>query len=80
MTIYGAPRLTDDVDLLVPAADIENAKRVVATVGFDVPARPMQFGADTPNPRTVHRASKLDEEGELLSLDLLVVAGPLEAV
>lgn len=37
------------------------------------------FGRGTPHERTVHRVSKLDE-GELLTLDLIVVAGALEEV
>ncbi len=79
VTIHGAPRLTDDLDLLVPAASIDDAKQVAAKVGFDVPAAPMVFGRGTPHARTVHRVSKLDE-GELLTLDLIVVAGVLEEV
>jgi hypothetical protein len=79
VTIHGAPRLTDDLDLLVPATSIEAAKQIAARVGFDVPAAPMVFGGGTPHARTVHRVSKLDE-GELLTLDLIVVAGALEEV
>jgi hypothetical protein len=48
-------------------------------VGFDIPAAPMTFGRGTAQPRTVHRISKLDE-GELLTLDLIVVSGALEEV
>lgn len=79
VTIHGAPRLTDDLDLLVPGAEIDAAKRIAATVGFDLPTAPMTFGAGTPDPRTVHRVSKLDED-ELLTLDLIVVSGQLEEV
>lgn len=79
VTIHGAPRLTDDLDLLVPATSIAATKQVAATVGFDVPAAPMVFSRGTPRERTVHRVSKLDE-GELLTLDLIVVAGAFEAV
>lgn len=79
VTIHGAPRLTDDLDLLVPATSIDAAKRVAAGVGFDIPAAPMVFGRGTTHARTVHRVSKLDE-GELLTLDLIVVAGALEEV
>lgn len=79
VTIHGAPRLTDDLDLLVLAADVPAAKRVAATVGFDVPAAPMIFGRGTPTERTVHRVSKLDD-GELLTLDLIVATGHLDEV
>jgi hypothetical protein len=80
VTIHGAPRLTDDLDLLVPAAELDAAKRVAATLGFDVPARSMVFGRGTPSERTVHRVSKLDD-GQLLTLDLIVASGTaLDAV
>ena len=79
VTIYGAPRLTDDLDLLVPAAAVARVKSIAATVGFDVPAAPMIFAAGTPRARTIHRVSKLDGP-ELLTLDLVVVDGPLEDV
>ena len=79
VTIHGAPRLTDDLDLLVPADEVNAAKLAAAAVGFDVPALPMVFGSGTPTERTVHRVSKLDE-GELLTLDLILVAGFLEPV
>lgn len=79
VTIHGAPRLTKDLDLLVPATSIDAAKQTAAKVGFDIPAAPMTFGRGTAQARTVHRVSKLDE-GELLTLDLIVVAGALEEV
>lgn len=79
VTIHGAPRLTIDLDLLVPATSIDAAKQAAARVGFDIPAAPMVFGRGTAHARTVHRISKLDE-GELLTLDLIVVAGALEEV
>ncbi len=79
VTIHGAPRLTKDLDLLVPATSIDAAKQTAAGVGFDIPAAPLTFGRGTAQVRTVHRISKLDE-GDLLTLDLIVVAGALEEV
>jgi hypothetical protein len=79
VTIHGAPRLTDDLDLLVPAASVDAAKQAAARIGFDIPAAPMIFGRGTAFARTVHRVSKLDD-GELLTLDLIAADGALEAV
>jgi hypothetical protein len=79
VTIHGAPRLTVDLDLLVPATSIDAAKHAAASVGFDIPAAPMIFGRGTAHARTVHRVSKLDT-GELLTLDLIVADGALESV
>lgn len=79
VTIYGAPRLTDDLDLLVRAVDLAATKRVAASVGFDVPAAPMLFAAETARARTIHRISKLDG-ADLLTLDLVIAEGVLEDV
>ena len=79
VTIYGAPRLTDDLDLLIQPADVSTTKQVAASVGFDVPAAPMIFSAGTPRARTIHRVSKLDGTG-LLTLDLILVDGQLADV
>ena len=68
VTIHGAPRLTHDLDLLVPATSIDAAKQA-----------PMVFGRGTAHARTVHRVSKLDD-GDLLTLDLIIVTGALEEV
>jgi hypothetical protein len=76
LAIHGHPRATMDIDLLIEPAQAAPALAVVRPLGFDIPARPMTFGLQTPAPRQVQRVSKLDPaSGALLSLDLLIV-GP----
>lgn len=72
VTIHGAPRFTKDIDLLVPDEALAEAVRVARTCGFDLPAAPMVFGADSPNERHIQRITKT-EERDLLTLDLILV-------
>lgn len=72
VAIHGAPRATQDIDLLVLPATALRAREVVRTLGFDVPARKMTFGLAAGTPRTMERISKLDEQdGAMLPLDLI---------
>jgi hypothetical protein len=70
---HGFVRATRDIDVLVVNAQLADAMRIARDLGFDVPARA--------TPREVQRVSKLDPStGELLTLDLLVVAPDIEDV
>ncbi len=81
LAMHGYPRATMDIDVLVPASQLAEAMRIVRSLGFDVPARKMTFGLQAGTPREVQRISKLDPTtGELLPVDLLVVAPDLEEV
>ena len=71
VTIYGAPRATKDIDLLVQREDLPRILEVVRSLGYQFPALPMVFGEGTPHERHVQRVSKLDGAHHLL-LDLLV--------
>jgi hypothetical protein len=78
---HGVVRATDDIDVLVSPAQLADAIRVARSVGFDVPARKMTFGLKAGVPRDIQRVSKIDSaNGNLLTLDLLVVAPDLEEV
>ncbi len=72
--IHGHPRATVDIDLLVPAGQIESIKETIRPLGFTVPAFPMTFDPGTPAECRVHRVSKVVGE-ETITLDLLVL-GP----
>jgi hypothetical protein len=79
--LHGLPRMTMDIDVLLPASELDAAMRIAKQLGFDVPARKMTFGLATGAPREVQRLGKIDPAtGELLSLDLLIVAPDLEGV
>ena len=74
VAIWGAPRATNDIDLLVQSGDVERAKGTARRCGFTLSAEPMDFT----DGMTVHRVSKISE-GHLLMLDLLVVNQNLQA-
>jgi hypothetical protein len=79
--ILGHPRATADIDLLIQPDVTDRAAMVAKGCGFDIPGRKMAFGLRTKTPREVRRVSKLDPEtGELMSLDLMVVAHEFVAV
>jgi hypothetical protein len=81
LAVHGHPRATKDIDVLVPAGEVERAVAVAKTVGFDVPGPRLKFGLATASVREVQRHSKIDPStGELLMLDLLVVNAELEQV
>lgn len=81
VAIYGHPRFTSDIDFLVRPEDLDAARVTARSVGFDVPARKTVFGLAAGKPHEMQRVSKLDDAtGEMLSLDLLLVAPVLEPV
>jgi hypothetical protein len=72
--IHGHPRATEDIDILVDAADLVRALAAAKRVGFDIPARKMIFGLREGKKREVQRVSKLDPQtGDLMPLDFLLV-------
>jgi hypothetical protein len=72
--LHGHPRATDDIDLLIDAAELQRALIAAKRVGFDIPARKMVFGLRSGKHREVQRVSKLDpESGDLMPLDFLLV-------
>lgn len=78
VAVHAHPRATLDIDLLLPAAEIEDAREVAARLGYSIDA-----GRLVVRDRVVemYRLSKPDPEtGDLLSLDLLVVTPPLADV
>jgi len=77
LAVHGLPRFTRDIDMLVLPEDIQSIRLLVHSLGFRLEAAPMTFGARTGFPRTVHRVSKVLEDGELLTLDLLEVTSSL---
>jgi hypothetical protein len=78
--ILGYPRATIDIDLLIAPEDVDRAKAAVGRAGFDVPARKMIFGLRAGKRREVLRISKLDADGAMLTLDLLLAGEELVEV
>jgi hypothetical protein len=75
LAIHGAPRATQDIDLLLRPEDIERLRAVARACGFTLESFPMDFASGL----TIQRFTKLIE-GQPLMLDVLFVAGPLETV
>lgn len=72
VAVWGAPRATKDIDLLVRPEEIQLAKEVAATCGFTLPAKPMTFH----DGMELHRITKV-RQGTHLTLDLMVAQGEL---
>jgi hypothetical protein len=76
LAIHGAPRATQDIDLLARAADLDKVRGAVRSCGFVLEALPMTFAASS---ITVHRFTKIIE-GAPFMVDMLEAEGPLAAV
>lgn len=68
VAVWGAPRATKDIDLLVQPEDVQRGKAAVGRLGFTLPAAPMEFS----DGMVVHRVSKV-RDGALLMVDFLLV-------
>ena len=67
VAVWGAPRATTDIDLLICRKDVARALLVARGLGFDIVADPMTFQDGT----EMCRATKF-EGGDQLTLDLLL--------
>ena len=72
VSIYAAPRATQDIDLLVAVADLDRAMAAVRALGFRVAGGPMRVAGGR---MEIQRLIKIDGT-DLLPLDLLL---PLDA-
>ena len=75
VAVWGAPRATADIDLLVREVDLPLLVEIARACGFVAAALPMRF----PDGMVVRRITKL-EGAEALTLDLLLVNENLEQV
>jgi len=73
--VHGFPRATVDIDLLIRPESEESVYQAVAPLGFKFKANPMNFGTTH-----IRRVSKIDSDGEVLMLDLLLVTPAFEHV
>ena len=74
VAIWGAPRFTQDIDLLVLRDQLDRAKTAARSCGFVLESFPMGFKDGT----ELHRMSKL-AAGEHLLVDFMLVNGQLQA-
>jgi hypothetical protein len=71
VTIHGAVRSTQDIDILMAPADVDRALDAVRPLGYKFAALPLVFDEGTDRERHVQRVSKIDG-GEHLVLDFLL--------
>jgi hypothetical protein len=74
VAVWGAPRATKDIDLLVRSESLSRAVAAVRAGGFTLAALPFEFKDGT----TFQRVSKVDQDGDLMTVDFIVVDRNLE--
>jgi hypothetical protein len=75
VAIWGAPRATKDIDVLVRPEDLPRAKNALHVGGFTLEGLPFEFKDGT----TMQRLNKIDG-GHLMTVDLILVNDNLESV
>jgi hypothetical protein len=76
MAVHGYPRATIDIDVLVLVDDVSRIQDAVRPLGFVLRAEPMSFrGGDV----EIRLISKTLSDGQILSLDLLLVTPAVRA-
>ena len=77
MAIHGFARATLVFDILIQPESLERAYRIGAEKGFDIRKLDVSFKERAVE---IRRVSKIDDNGEVLSLDLLLVTPQVEDV
>ena len=77
LAIHGFPRATFDIDVLIQPASLELAYELVAEKGYDIRGLDMSLKERAVE---IRRVSKIDRDGEILSLDFLLVTPKVEDV
>lgn len=77
LTIHGFPRATFDIDILIRAESLEKSCEIAARYGYDIRGLDVSFKERAVE---IRRVSKIDDDGEVLSLDLLLVTPHVEDV
>jgi hypothetical protein len=77
LTIHGFPRATFDIDVLLREESLAKAFEIVAEQGYDIHGLDISFKERAVE---IRRVSKIDEDGEVLPLDFLLVTPYVEDV
>jgi len=77
LAIHGFARATLDIDILIQPKSLEKAYKISAEKGFDIRGLDISFKERAVE---IRRVSKIDANGEVLSLDLLLVTPQVEDV
>jgi hypothetical protein len=76
LAVHGAPRATQDIDLMARREDMDRIRVVANDCGFLFESLPMTFSSSE---ITIQRFTKLIEQRPLM-LDVLFAEGPLASV
>lgn len=77
MAIHGFARATLDIDILIQPESLEKAYRIGEEKGYDIRGLDISFKERAVE---IRRVSKIDDDGEVLSLDLLMVTPQVQDV
>jgi hypothetical protein len=77
LAIHGFVRATLDIDVLIQPESLEKAYQIGAENGFDIRGIDISFKERAVE---IRRVSKIDDNGEVLSLDLLLVTPQVQDV
>lgn len=77
LTIHGFPRATFDIDILIKAESLDKAYKIAAGLGYDIHGLDVSFKERAVE---IRRVSKIDDDGEVLSLDFLLVTPQVQDV
>jgi hypothetical protein len=69
VAVWGAPRATKDIDLLVQPEALPRAMAAVRECGFTLEAQPFEFKDGT----HLRRVNKVDRDGNLMTVDFILV-------
>jgi predicted nucleotidyltransferase len=74
VAVWGAPRATKDIDLLVRREELPRAMTALRARGFTLEGLPFEFKDGT----EVQRVNKVDVQGNLMTVDFMLVDSNLE--
>ncbi len=77
LAIHGFARATVDIDILIQPESLEKAYKIAEEEGFDIRGLDISFKERAVE---IRRVSKIDSDGEVLSLDLLLVTPQVQDV
>lgn len=78
MSVYGKPRSTIDIDMLTLPESLDAALVIAKSIGYNIRGKDLSFKNGAVE---IRRVSKVDPvDGELLSLDLLLVTPEIQSI
>lgn len=72
VALYGYPRFTKDIDLLILPEDLDKVLTTIKPLGYSIPGGRIPFDMGESTEREIFRISKVQDD-ELFTLDLMLV-------